>query len=93
MTAEQNILAFLKREYPAWYAVGSLERMEFKNSDGTLASGKSINRRCQELREEGLLEVKYEGKHHAHYRATAPVKLSPRAELSHLMEKKLEVYD
>ena len=67
-SAQENILEFLKNEYPNWYAVGSLERMEFRNGDRTLASGKSINRRCQELREEGKLEVKYEGKNHAHYR-------------------------
>jgi hypothetical protein len=69
-SAQDNILDFLKKESPAWYAVGQLERMEFKNADNTLASGKSINRRCQELREEGKLEVDYRGKNHAYYRAS-----------------------
>ena len=71
-SAEQNLLKFLRDDYPNWYAAAQLERMEFRNEDGTLASGKSINRRLQELRSEGLLEVEYRNKHHAHYRSVAP---------------------
>jgi len=67
-SAQQNILNFLRERYPEVWASGELQRMEFKNKDGTNASPSVINRRCRNLEEEKLLAVRYENKNHAHYR-------------------------
>lgn len=51
-----------------WCASGILQRMEFKNEDGTIASPASIDRRLRELENECLIAVKYENKHHSYYK-------------------------
>lgn len=67
-SAEQNIIDFLKSN-PSRYAAAQLQRMEFKNKNGTLASPKAISRRLQENAEgeHSVLEVSYDGKN-AYYR-------------------------
>lgn len=61
-SAEQNLISFL-RENTDWYSSGSLQRMPFKNKNGTLATPRTLVRRLQENAEgtNALLEVKYEG--------------------------------
>ena len=65
-SAEQNILEFLKNN-PSVFAAAELQRMSFRNRNGTLASPKAISRRLQELAEQGILDVTYDHKNHAHY--------------------------
>mgnify|MGYP001583104110 CR=1 FL=1 len=65
-SAEANILEFLK-ENPSVVAAAELQRMSFRNRNGTLASPKAISRRLQELAEQGILDVTYDHKNHAHY--------------------------
>jgi DNA-binding transcriptional ArsR family regulator len=60
-TAQENILDFLKSN-PSKWASGALQRMEWRNRNNTLATPRSIVRRLEELAEEGLIEVSYEGK-------------------------------
>ena len=68
-SAEQNILDHLKSNYQ-WFSAAQLQRMEFHNKNGTLASPKAISRRLQELAEgsSAPLEVDYSDKGHAKYR-------------------------
>ena len=50
------------------YASGELQRMEWKNRDGTTATPRTIVRRLQELAQNGEIYVK-EINGHAHYSA------------------------
>ena len=67
-SAEQNIISFLK-ENPSVFAAAELQRMSFKNRNGSTASPKAISRRLQENAEgtNSLLEVSYINGN-AHYR-------------------------
>ena len=62
-SAEQNLIDFLKENYD-WYSSGSLQRMPFKNRNGSLATPRTLVRRLQEnaTGENAVLEVKYEGR-------------------------------
>jgi len=61
-SAEQNLIDFLK-ENPDWHNSGQLQRMPFKNKNGSLATPRTLVRRLQENAEgdQAILEVKYEG--------------------------------
>jgi hypothetical protein len=67
-SAEQNIIDFL-RSNPSKYASASLQRMEFRNKNGTVASPKAISRRLQENAEgdHAVLEVSYDDHNNSHY--------------------------
>ena len=67
-SAEQNIIDFLKSN-PSVFPAAKLQRMEFRNKNGTLASPKAISRRLQELAEgeHAILEVSYPDGKNAHY--------------------------
>lgn len=67
-TAKEAIKERLKGDYPSVFAGAELQRMEFRNKDGTVASPAVISRRLRELEEEKLIAVRYENKRHAHYR-------------------------
>lgn len=57
-SAKDNILFFLQNT-PGWHHNGSLQRMEFKNRNGTFATGDTIKRRLQNLAEEGKIFVEH----------------------------------
>lgn len=66
-SAEQNIIAFLK-ENPSVWSASALERMSFRNKNGTLANPKAISRRLQENAiEGGVLQVSYDAHGGAQY--------------------------
>lgn len=76
-SAEQNIIAFLK-ENPSRFAAAELQRMSFRNRNGTLASPKAISRRLQENAEAGgMLEVSYDEHNNAHYQIREEHKKKP----------------
>lgn len=62
-SAEDNLVDFLKSN-PGWYSSGALQRMPFKNKNGSLATPRTLVRRLQENAEgeHAILEVKYEGR-------------------------------
>lgn len=70
-TAEQSIIDFL-RSSPSKYSSASLQRMNWKNKNGTLASPRSIVRRleentCTQDNPTGVLEVSYDDHGNAVY--------------------------
>lgn len=68
MSAQENILTFLRQNYPNIYSSGELQRMEWKNDDGTTGTPAIIQRRLRNLEEKKEIAVTYEGaKNHAHY--------------------------
>ncbi len=58
-TAEQQVIDFL-RTNPSWFASAELQRLFFKNKNGTNAAPRSIVRRLEE-NTPSFLEVKYIG--------------------------------
>lgn len=69
MTAEKQIEAYCKENADVWHPAGRLQRMEWKNEDGTTAIPKSISRRLQELENKRVLAVRHTGaKNTAEYR-------------------------
>lgn len=68
-SAADNLLAYLKSISPAFEMSANLQRMIFKNANGTTASPRSLVRRLEEMAVEGKLEVAYENGN-AKYRAT-----------------------
>lgn len=62
-SAEQNLIDFLK-ENSDWFSSGALQRMPFKNKNGSLATPRTLVRRLQENTQgdNAVLEVKYEGR-------------------------------
>lgn len=76
-SAEQNIISFLK-ENPSVWSAAALQRMEFRNRKGTLASPKAISRRLQENAEAGgCLTVSYDDHNNAMYSIKSEFKKKP----------------
>lgn len=75
-SAEQNIISFLKSN-PGAFAAAQLQRLPFKNRNGTIASPKAISRRLQELAERKILEVSYVNGN-AYYQIAEAHKPKPR---------------
>jgi hypothetical protein len=67
------------QQNPGWHAKGSLERMEWRTRNGTLATADNIGRRLRELAEAGNILVE-ERKGHAWY-AIKPSHAKPRYRL------------
>ena len=66
-SVETQLLDFLKAN-PSKYASAELQRMPWKNKNGTLATPRSIVRRLEENAEEGgMLEVSYDDHNNAFY--------------------------
>jgi len=67
-SVETQLIDFLKSN-PTWFASGDLQRKEWRNKNGTLATPRSIVRRLEENAEgeNALLEVEYRA-NHAFYR-------------------------
>lgn len=75
MTVSEKLSEYLK-EQGSFISSGELQRLGFKNNDGTLATPRSIVRRLQELVEDGTLVVEYREKNHAYYKhAQTPKKV------------------
>lgn len=76
-SVEQSLIDFLKSN-PNRFASAELQRMPFKNRNGTLASPKAISRRLQENAEEGgMLEVSYDDHNNAFYQIKEAHKKPP----------------
>lgn len=58
LSAKENILLWLQNN-PGWHHNGDLQRLEFKNKNGTNATGDTIKRRLQNLAEEGKIFVEH----------------------------------
>ena len=62
MSAELEIEKCLRDNKTSWHPSAILTRMEFKNDDGTTANPKSISRRLQEMQDDCIIAVKYDGR-------------------------------
>lgn len=73
MELKPQLVSYL-RQNPEWQSSGNLQRLEWRNNKGKLATPSNISRRLRELENEGIVEVIHP-KNHAHYRlkAGAPV--------------------
>ena len=66
-SVETQLIDFLK-ENPSRWASAELQRKEWRNRNGTLATPRSIVRRLEENAEAGgMLEVSYDDHNNAHY--------------------------
>lgn len=74
-SAEHNLILFLRKN-PEWHSSGQLQRMEWRNRNGTLATPRSIVRRLQENAEgdNAILEVEYRGQSTYYRVKTAHIK-------------------
>lgn len=63
---------YLRSIAPGWVSSGELQRMPWKNKNGTLATPRSIVRRLEELAESGEIQVGYREKNHAWYSHSKP---------------------
>jgi hypothetical protein len=66
MTIREQLTKHL-REGHGWVASGDLQRMEWRDSHGRLATPSNISRRLRELAADGVLEVQLR-RGHAYYR-------------------------
>ena len=64
MSVEKQVETYCQKNPEVWHASGGLQRIEWKNSDGTLATPRSIVRRLQEMQNESVLAVRYVGRKH-----------------------------
>lgn len=70
-SVEQQLIDFLKAN-PSVYSSGQLQRMEWRNKNGTLATPRSIVRRLEEnAMEGGVLQVSYDAHGGAQYQIKA----------------------
>lgn len=81
MTVQDQLVNFLRSE-TGWVASGVIQRREWKNDDGTVATPRSIVRRLQEKVEDGTLEVMYGKKNAAFYRH----KFAPKKVIEYVVE-------
>jgi hypothetical protein len=72
-SVSDQLLAYLQTNHGV-FASGDLQRMEWRNSNNSLAVPRSVVRRLQELAEDDKIHCEMRG-NHAHYSATpiAPV--------------------
>lgn len=66
-SVSQQLLDYLHQNKGV-FASGTIQRMEWRNANGTLATPRSLVRRLQELAERGEIQVQ-EINGHAHYSA------------------------
>ena len=86
-SVETQLIDFLK-ENPSVYSSGQLQRMEWRNRNGTLSTPRSIVRRLEENAEAGgMLEVSYDDHNNAHYQIKQEFKKKIR-QLIHLPPSK-----
>ena len=71
MILKEQLAKFL-RDGHGFVASGDLQRMEWRDSHGAIATPSNISRRLRELAVDGVLEVQIR-KGHAHYRLAQKV--------------------
>ena len=71
MTIREQLAKYLRAGH-GFVSSGDLQRMEWRDSHGALATPSNISRRLRELAVEGVLEVQLR-KGHAHYRLAQKV--------------------
>lgn len=59
MSVSKQIEKYCAEHKDAWIPSGEIQRMEFKNKDGTLATPRSLVRRLQELENQKILAVQH----------------------------------
>jgi hypothetical protein len=64
-----QLLEYLQTNHGV-HASGNLQRLEWRNRDGTLAVPRTVVRRLQELAADGKIHIQYTG-NHAHYSTDA----------------------
>lgn len=69
----QQLADYLKTVAPAQIASGELQRLTWRNKNGSIAVPRSVVRRLEELVEDGTLQVEIKDKH-AFYSYGNPVK-------------------
>lgn len=60
-TLQKSLLSFFFKEYPNWVSSGAIERLVFKNRNGTTAKPSSVSRALRTLEEKRFIAIKYEG--------------------------------
>ena len=63
----EQLKEYLASVYPAHVSSGELQRMKWKNRDGTEPAPRTVVRRLEELAEDKTLSVDYREKNHAWY--------------------------
>lgn len=72
MSVPKQLVAYLASVAPAQVSSGELQRMEWKNDDGTLATPRSVVRRLEELAETDELFVEIKDGHAWYSYGTPP---------------------
>lgn len=79
LTLKQKLVEWL-RANPGLHASGSLQRLEWRDSRGKLASPSNLSRRLRELAEDGKITVEYI-RGHAHYSYTPQRRVITKVEV------------
>ena len=66
MSISDQLAKFMRNGH-GWVASGDLQRMEWRDKKGNLATPSNISTRLRELAADGVLEVQIR-RNHAHYR-------------------------
>jgi len=61
-SVENQIIKYCADFKDSWHASGSLQRVEWRNKDNSLATPRSVVRRLQELENAKILAVQHQGK-------------------------------
>ena len=77
-SVQDQLLDYLQAN-PGVHASGTIQRLEWRNKDGTVAVPRTIVRRLQELAEDGKIHSEIRGGH-THYSAT-PIEKKPTPSL------------
>lgn len=62
-TVPQQLIAYFRANAGKWIASGEVQRLQWRNKNGTTAVPRSIVRRLQELCEEGTLKEEIRDRH------------------------------
>ncbi len=73
MTLAERLLRYLKNQYPNYVPSGDIQRIVAQETDYT---PQNAMRRCREMAQDNVLEVKYI-KNHSYYRYKLPVIYQP----------------
>ena len=88
-SAKNHILAFLQGNPGSVYHGGQLQRMEFKNRNGSNATGDTIKRRLNDLVVEKKIHVDYKGGQA--YFSAEPIPAPKRQVVKELPNGKVEI--
>lgn len=62
MSVEKHLEEYLRHHKDSWHPSGTLQRIEWRNNDSTLAVPRSIVRRLQEMQNEHVIAVRFTGR-------------------------------